>query len=103
MDYGRVGNNEVTACPYCDQLFTVKTGEDNLGVLMKLHDEHMASSAPCREARDNQPSLDELFAAMRPGFQAAAEEDRKRLDTHPDNGRNGWQVIGRRSVWPPTP
>ena len=90
MDVGQVGNNSVSACPYCDQLFTVKTRDGWLDSLMGLHNEHMVSSPACREAARNAPSLEESLGALRPQFEAADAERRKRADDNSDNGRLGW-------------
>ncbi len=90
MDFGQVGNNAVTACPYCDELFTVKAGRDDMGRLTAMYEEHLAASSACQAAKAAQPSLDEMFKRLRPGFQAAEDERQERMENHTDNGRVGW-------------
>jgi len=92
MDFGQVGNNAVTACPFCDKLFAVKAGQpsDDMTRLTALYDTHLAASSACRQTKAAQPSLDEMFERLRPGFQAAETERQERMEAHPDNGRLGW-------------
>ncbi len=92
MEFGQVGNNAVTACPFCDKLFAVKAGQlsDDMTLLTAMYDTHLAASPACRQARAAQPSLKEALADIRPAFQATEKERRERMKTHPDNGRLGW-------------
>ena len=95
MEHGQVGNNAVTACPYCDELFTVKTSQPgevslDLNRLMAMHEEHMAASPACQKAKESRPSLEEQLAGIRPAVLAGDKAHRERMESHPDNGRLGW-------------
>ena len=92
MDFGQVGNNAVTACPYCDKLFAVKAGQlqDDMTLLTAMYETHLAASPTCQQEKDAQPSLEEQFKRLRPIFQDAEIERQERLAAHPDNGRLGW-------------
>ncbi len=97
MDYGQVGNNAVTACPYCDKLFTVKAEQDAMTRLMAMYETHLAASSACQQAKAAQPSWNEMIKRLRPAFQAAETERQERMEAHPDHGRLGWwRVEGMR-------
>jgi len=100
MDIGQVGNNSVSACPFCDKLFVVKEAgrlADSIRRLTRMYDEHLEVSAECWTAKQMQPSLAEAMDALKPAFDEAEAKRQKREDNNPDNGKFGyWQVNGIR-------
>lgn len=93
MDFGQVGNNAVSACPWCDKLFSVKesgNAGDSMGLLEAQYAHHLAVSAECRAKKEAQPGLAEQFAALRPAFAAMDDARREQIENHPDNGKAGW-------------
>jgi len=104
MEVGRVGNNIVGACPYCDQLFHHQipardklSGADELDLLTAMYERHLASVPACQAKKDAAPSLLEAAEKLRPCFQKADKERLERLANHPENGKHGyWRVSGVR-------
>lgn len=93
MDIGQVGNNGVSACPWCDKLFHHKiteNGPDSISILSEMHDEHLTNSPKCQAAKDAMPSLAELQAELKPMFEKQDAEYEEKVAENPDNGREGW-------------
>jgi hypothetical protein len=98
MEIARLGNHYLSVCPYCDKLFDV-VGKDpyDWEVLGQLQEDHMEASPDCKRQADALPSLQDAADACRPAFAEAEAKRQEAIDSHPDNGREGyWRVDGIR-------
>lgn len=92
MEIGRVGNNEVMACPHCDLLFSCKARADSVAIdeLNEVYRRHLLEAPPCKAKDDALPSLRETLAELQPQYQEQEAKYQAGLESHPDNGRTGW-------------
>lgn len=100
MEYARIGNHELAACPCCDKLFHV-IGDDFATTYPKLDamfQGHLFESPDCDKYMRGLPSLEDFAESCRPHFEAAAAERKQRAVDNPNNGTLGyWLVIGVRN------
>lgn len=102
METARVGNNAVTCCPCCDELFTMKvageTAPPPLGELREMLEGHLEQFPKCREYMDNLPTLADVKESIGPILKAQREAREDRIDNDPNNGKAGyWLVQGTRN------
>lgn len=96
MEIACVGNNTVTACPFCDELLVVKGDHDVIAIGEKM-DEHRADSPDCDKKFNNLPTLQRLREQLAPHFERSDNERLGRIANNPNNGKDGfWHVVGIR-------
>lgn len=100
MDFARVGNHYVSACPFCDKLFDVVMDEGTPGAIDRiqvLYEEHLAAEPACASDNADLPDMWDVMESLRPTLVKIEAERQERIDTHPDNDRDGfWFVDGIR-------
>lgn len=93
MEIATLGGHTIGVCTFCDLLFESTVEDGAVEEVWEFQREHLEQSPECKKKSDNLPKMADLQGS----FAESNRARRDRIDSHPDNGKEGyWLVEGVR-------